>query len=449
MLAEGGAATGSGTLFMVPVVVAALFLDYRAAVCVTAAALLTILGIGLFVHSADGDLARRLVLWSAVCALIVVPIRSLRTSLQSSLRDARQLLHRTRTLDEAARELASLTSEQDVLASAVRLAATIASTPDASWSGAYLRRLDLDDVVVEASFPEDGSSWMLAVPADIDMGSVLSRVGQSAGPAVATFAVSSAGRNVGSSPRQVRMAWIAIAPERRMHGYLSIAKDDTDITSECLAQLGALGQLVELALSNLFAHKRLEDQAAAEERRRIARDLHDGLAHELTFIASRTRSRSTAITDTEARELSRSADRALDEARRAISVLSTDHRQGIAESISQTAEDLSTRHGIAVRLNVADSMDVADDLGEDLLRITREAICNAASHGHPGTIKVSLWRDQMTHLVVEDDGAGFDVDAPSRGFGLVSMRERAESLGGNLRIRSAPAMGTRIEVLLP
>jgi signal transduction histidine kinase len=368
-----------------------------------------------------------------------VPIRTLRSRLQSSLRDARRLLHQSQTLDSAARELSSLATESEVVAAAARLAATVVSTPGAiQWQGAYVRHAGRGEVVVESSSPAAGIT---------DADSVLSTTTLlSLFTGVEDTAVGGTPTTTTTSERTPQAAWIPVAPDGQGHGFLGIASR-TSITPEIYAQLAAIAQLVELSLSNLFAHKRIEDQAAAEERRRIARDLHDGLAHELTFIASKTRSR--AREDSDAGELARSADRALDEARRAISVLSADHHQCIAESISQTAEDLSRRHDVAIRLDVADTVDVAGDLGEHLLRIIREAISNAASHGRPKTITVSLWRDQKTHLVVEDDGSGFDLNKPSRGFGLVSMRERAEHLGGELDIQSTPTRGTRVEVLIP
>ena len=59
------------------------------------------------------------------------------------------------------------------------------------------------------------------------------------------------------------------------------------------------------------------------------------------------------------------------------------------------------------------------------------------------------WRDDRLHIVVEDDGCGFDQAAVTRGFGLVSMRERAGALRGSLELQSAPGGGTRLEVNLP
>ena len=128
-----------------------------------------------------------------------------------------------------------------------------------------------------------------------------------------------------------------------------------------------------------------------EERRRIARELHDGLAHELAFIASKTRGAAAgAATSHDARALAGAADRALDEARRAITVLSVSQPQSLDAAISQTVEDLGSRLGVAWDLQLADDVQVPGEVTENLLRIVREAITNAASHGASEHVRVSL-----------------------------------------------------------
>jgi len=189
---------------------------------------------------------------------------------------------------------------------------------------------------------------------------------------------------------------------------------------------------------------------ALEERRRIARDLHDGLAHELAFIAAKAHALLRQPPDaTDIAQLGDAAERALDEARRAISVLSAGQAEPIGVALTQTAEDVAARHGIAVLLDLEPSVEVPAVTCENLLRIVREAITNAGRHGRATSISVRLWQDQGVHLLIGDDGSGFDPTVPATGFGLVSMQERAAALGAAFVLRTSPGAGTQIEVVIP
>ena len=247
-------------------------------------------------------------------------------------------------------------------------------------------------------------------------------------------------------------AWVPVCPDGTLHGVLAISTSGEPVPDECVERCQALGHLLELALSNWAAHQTLEQQATAEERRRIARELHDGLAHELAFIASKTRGTTGDTAGAAAqRQLADAADRALDEARRAISVLSSARPQSLANAVAQTAEDLGARLDMEVHLDLMDDIEIPGDVTENLLRILREAMTNAAKHGASREVTVRLERSDGVRLVVEDDGCGFDPQGDSRasGFGLLSMKERAESIGGSLNLESAPARGTRVEVAVP
>ena len=200
------------------------------------------------------------------------------------------------------------------------------------------------------------------------------------------------------------------------------------IPKECVDRCVALGHFLELALSNWAAHRTLEVQATVEERRRIARELHDGLAHELAFIASKTRARPQlpARRPHDAREL---AGRGRPRPGRGPSghhgPLGQPPPQSLDDAISQTVEDLGSRLGLAWDLELADDIEVPGEVTENLLRIVREAITNAATHGASEHVRVSLERAEQLRLVIEDDGCGFDPGGDRAGGGSGSRACRS------------------------
>jgi PAS domain S-box-containing protein len=203
-----------------------------------------------------------------------------------------------------------------------------------------------------------------------------------------------------------------------------------------------------VTITDLTDQKR---SAALEERRRIARNLHDGLAQELHFVGSRLRAlvaRHPALAS-ELIGVERASERALDEARRAISVLSGSQPEPLRSALADTAQDLADRHGIALSLRLEDDLELSPQDTENLLRIVREAMSNAARHGQARFIEMRMWRDDSMHLTISDDGAGFDTTAPTRGFGLISMRERAAAIEGGLTVTSSPGNGTEVTLTLP
>src|ERR687887_436204 len=189
------------------------------------------------------------------------------------------------------------------------------------------------------------------------------------------------------------------------------------------------------------------EKAVLEERRRLARDLHDGVAQELGFIAARAHE--LASTDAEARRIAAAAERGLDESRRAIAALTRAVDEPLDVALAQAAEEVAGRVGARVRLSLDPAADVPATTREELLRIVREAVANATRHGGASSISVELENGDGLFLRIADDGVGFDPDGASGGFGLTSMRDRARALGGELRISSKPGRGTQIEVVLP
>jgi signal transduction histidine kinase len=210
-----------------------------------------------------------------------------------------------------------------------------------------------------------------------------------------------------------------------------------------------------VAAATEFTHywRRLADTAVLEERRRIARDLHDGLAQELAFIATRTRSIAKTNDSDSIGMVARAAERALDESRRAIAALTRAVDEPLDVALAQQAEELSGRLGIRVLLDLEPVGSVDSDTREALLRIAREAITNAGRHGRPTTISVHLSNHEGVTLRVTDDGRGFLVDDPrvfaGGHYGVAGIRERAEALGGWMQLQSRPYLGTKVEVWVP
>jgi signal transduction histidine kinase len=195
----------------------------------------------------------------------------------------------------------------------------------------------------------------------------------------------------------------------------------------------------------------LADTAALEERRRLARELHDGLAQELAFIATQSRWLSRHSDESGQMDpLVVAAERALDESRSAISALTRPLDEPLDAALAQAAEDVAGRVGVRLRLELDEGIDVPASTREALVRIVREAVSNTARHGQASTVTVQLSGGPGVTVRVGDDGIGFDPAERDRdGFGLTSMRERARALGGELSVTSAPGDGTRIEVVIP
>ena len=187
--------------------------------------------------------------------------------------------------------------------------------------------------------------------------------------------------------------------------------------------------------------------AVLEDRRRLARDLHDGLTQELTYLYAQAQRLQTHPEDRRtAHQISGAAGRAIDEARHAIGALTRPVDQAFAVVLTQTVEDLGRRYDVQTATAIEDSVVVTPAQAEAVLRITGEALRNAVRHGRARCVTVTLAAEPL-ELTVEDDGRGFHPnEVASRGFGLTSMRERAEGAGATYALTSADGQGTKVRV---
>ena len=218
-----------------------------------------------------------------------------------------------------------------------------------------------------------------------------------------------------------------------------------------------LGFFVALFVGGAYeiraAQRELERSAVLNERRRLAREIHDGMAQDLAFIVQQADALSTrngapgAMAD-----IATAARRALDESRGAIAALVRPTDEPLEHALARVAGDAAGRWDAQVTSRAVAGLELAAPAREALLRIVGEAVTNAARHGRAKHISVELAERPELHVQVSDDGVGFDpasLDELSGRHGIVGMRERAEQIGGRLDLISQPGEGTRVVVVLP
>jgi PAS domain S-box-containing protein len=201
-------------------------------------------------------------------------------------------------------------------------------------------------------------------------------------------------------------------------------------------------------------------QVREQERTRIAMELHDdlgqqltGLKLELSWLGGRLKEGRQATSD-EVGAMRRLLDAAIASVRR----IATELRPlilddlGFGEAVAWQTAEFAKRSGLDITLDLqAQALVKEDVLATALFRIVQESLTNVVRHSGATSVKVCLTCEHGDLvLTVHDNGAGMAPGArPGSGIGLVSMRERATALGGQLRIESVPGAGTTIEVTLP
>jgi signal transduction histidine kinase len=202
-------------------------------------------------------------------------------------------------------------------------------------------------------------------------------------------------------------------------------------------------------------------QAQEEERRRIARELHDGVAQSIGSVLLELRVLEERVVDESAKQplrtLRGNMKRILNDVGRLARQLrpSALEELGLAAALDQYAQEMQRVHGLDMQVVIhgpASESRLPPAIEITLYRIVQEAVANAARHGNATDASVVIERaHDRVRLVVEDTGAGFDLEKAQRsgGLGLRGMRERAELLGGSLSIETAPGKGTSIRVEVP
>ncbi|MEO7393191.1 MAG: PAS domain-containing sensor histidine kinase [Ramlibacter sp.] len=197
-----------------------------------------------------------------------------------------------------------------------------------------------------------------------------------------------------------------------------------------------------------------------EEKRRVARELHDELAQSLTALKMDTiwlRDNTRSAGDESVSKFEGMLVM-LDHAVAATRRIAADLRPlmlddlGLVPAIEWLVVNFQQRNGVASGLQVDDELELREPYATAVFRIVQESLANVGKHANATKVTVAVaYEDEVVKVVVEDNGQGFSTSAPrkSQSLGLMGMRERAQLLEGTAAIESAPGRGTRVEVLIP
>jgi signal transduction histidine kinase len=226
-----------------------------------------------------------------------------------------------------------------------------------------------------------------------------------------------------------------------------------------VGSLGALGNQIGMAVENARLYQHAEESAAAAERNRLARDLHDAvsqtlfsvslIAEVLPRIYARDALQGAQRLD-ELRQLTRGA---LAEMRALLLELRPTAlaEANLGDLLKQLGEAVTGRARIPVDVSTEDPGPLPTEVSVALYRIAQEALNNVAKHSGATTATVILESGtpgRTLRLEIRDDGSGFDPAEASTGqLGLSIMRERADAIGASLDLTSAPGSGTTVSAI--
>ena len=245
--------------------------------------------------------------------------------------------------------------------------------------------------------------------------------------------------------------------------YLAEKAAGVDFTPEDEESLVRFATTAALAIDNSHLHLRLNDLAVAEERLRIAHEMHDGLAQVLAYVNTKAQAVKQFLRTGRAEE----ATRQLDELAAAARAVYADVRESIiglrsaalpgrsvTEALEEYCNTWQAHAGVDCSLNIRGDPQVPSNAQLQVLRIVQESLANVRKHAGATRVEIRFEQtDNRLRMTVQDDGAGFNPSVLGRSeyprFGLSTMRERAEAIGGTFRLDSAPGAGTRITIELP
>jgi PAS domain S-box-containing protein len=253
---------------------------------------------------------------------------------------------------------------------------------------------------------------------------------------------------------------IPLSAKDRLVGALIVGTRQTrPVAPEELAMLAAIGQQVALAIDNARLYDQAQQTTLLEERGRLARELHDSVTQSLYSVTlyAEAAARLLDAGDTQTaiehlRELRDTSKEALREMRMLIYELRPPvlRTADLAGALQARLDAVEARAGLETSLEVDGTDRLSYAVQEELYHIAREALNNLLKHARARSVHIHLsFQQALTLLEICDDGIGFtpEVIQTSGGLGIFGMQERAQRIGAQLEILSAPGKGTKVRVL--
>ena len=243
--------------------------------------------------------------------------------------------------------------------------------------------------------------------------------------------------------------------------YLTDKQDGGSFSVEDEDRIGLLAAHAAVAIENAGLLEASRTAALAEERDRMARELHDALNQSLFGLTLTSRAAAAHLTSDPRRaaneldEVQKLARQALAELREVVTGMRTSdlRRDGLVAAIRSDVTLLDRVHDADVSFQFSGDLSVDEVVEHEVYRVVQEALTNALRHAEADDVVVRLIASSDATVVeISDDGSGFEPNAlgiRSHGLGLTSMEERATAVGGTLEIDSGPSPGTTVRLRVP
>ena len=239
-------------------------------------------------------------------------------------------------------------------------------------------------------------------------------------------------------------------------GNLYLTEKAGGFTADDERAIEALAMVGGFAVANARIHQRLRRAAVAEDRARIARDVHDDTIQDLFAIGLSLQALAESTRDADTATALRNEVRRIDSCITSLRHLILDLRQLepsrlLADEVHELVEELADAHGVNARVVVDGTYDgLPTGVADSVLHIVKEATSNALRHSGSQWVQVVLFgADDSITISVSDAGKGFDPNGHYGGLGLVNLRARALQANGNLEILTAPGRGTTLRAVIP